>query len=60
MANGKGILVVAQGSRYEGDWVNDVQEGYGEEYFTDGTTYQGSYQNGHKHGPGKFTWSDGS
>jgi hypothetical protein len=60
MANGKGILVVAQGSRYEGDWINDVQEGYGEEFFTDGTTYQGSYQNGHKHGPGKFTWSDGS
>ena len=44
MANGKGILLVSNGSRYEGEWVNDVQEGYGEELFSDGTKYEGNYK----------------
>ena len=42
------------GSRYEGDWVNDVQEGQGEETGVDGAKYVGKYRNGMKHGYGVY------
>ena len=38
------------GSRYEGEWVNDVQQGQGEETWADGARYNGNYENGMKNG----------
>ena len=48
------------GSRYKGDWKNDLQHGYGEENFPDGSRYEGNYVEGEKVGFGRFTWSDQS
>lgn len=38
-----------------------MQEGYGEETWTDGSIYKGFYRRGKKHGKGGvFTWVDGT
>jgi len=34
-AHGKGVYETPDGYRYEGEWKNDVQEGYGEEKMSD-------------------------
>ena len=48
------------GSRYTGQWLDDVQEGEGEEFRHNGSKYKGQYQGGKKHGYGIFVYSDGS
>ena len=34
---GHGVHYYADGTKYEGDWVNGKMEGFGVEYNTDGT-----------------------
>jgi hypothetical protein len=48
------------GARYEGNWKNDLQDGWGVESWADGSQYEGEYKEGMKHGKGKYTWNDGS
>ena len=42
------------GNRYEGEWVDDIQNGNGKETWTDGTIFEGVYKNGLKHGKGHY------
>ena len=48
-----------------GDWClgefrNDMQEGYGEDYYAAlGTRYQGDFKNGKREGQGKLIWDKG-
>ncbi len=44
--HGKGIMKYADGSIYEGDWVNDVMHGEGIFIYDDGSKYEGEFQNG--------------
>ena len=41
-----------QGSKYTGDWLNDLQSGKGTEEWSDGATYTGQYMGGRKNGKG--------
>ena len=36
MANGHGTFIDSQGSSYEGEWLDDLQHGYGEETWNKG------------------------
>jgi hypothetical protein len=48
------------GASFEGDWREDLQEGYGVELWVDGSEFRGFYQNGKKQGFGCYSWADGS
>lgn len=43
--NGKGIMIWADGKRYEGDFLNDNKHGYGVYYWGDGRKYEGYWDN---------------
>ena len=60
MMQGKGVLVAADGSRYEGDFVDDKREGKGELTWPDGSHYVGEFSNDHWKGKGVFTWPNGT
>lgn len=38
-------MIYANGSKYEGDWKNDIREGKGIFYFSNGDTYEGDFKN---------------
>ena len=40
------------GAKYEGQWKDDLQDGYGIETWPDGSKYEGYYKQGKKHGDG--------
>lgn len=50
--HGFGTCTWRDGSRYEGDWVNDVRQGYGSFMQPDGVGYQGQWYDDQKHGRG--------
>ncbi|CAL1148806.1 unnamed protein product, partial [Cladocopium goreaui] len=60
MKHGQGTYVHSDGSKYTGDWLNDLQSGNGSEEWSDGATYSGQYLAGRKNGKGKYTWPNGS
>ncbi len=35
------------GTRYSGEYVNDLKEGYGEFYWKNGKVYKGEWKNNH-------------
>jgi hypothetical protein len=52
--NGKGIMALGDGARYEGEFKNGKYEGQGIE-IADGGKYEGEWKNGHKEGLGTHT-----
>jgi len=38
MANGEGIFMDTSGAKYSGNWLNDLQHGFGEESWGGGKT----------------------
>lgn len=46
-------------SVYEGEWINDFQEGKGEESYDDGSKYIGYFSKGEKSGKGKLILKNG-
>ena len=57
--NGKGKYTWADGSYYNGDWVNNKKEGLGEYKFKDGSLFNGKWINNKRNGVGKFISSSG-
>jgi hypothetical protein len=47
------VYLHTNGARYEGNWVNDKQNGHGVEVWPDNARYEGEYLDGKKHGKGK-------
>jgi hypothetical protein len=45
---------------YEGDWEDDLMQGYGSYRYTSGARYQGQWVKGKQHGQGKTQYPDGS
>ena len=45
---------------YEGCWVNDLQDKYGIEKWSDGSAFYGEYKKQNKNGIGIYMWKDGS
>ena len=46
------------GAKYEGQWREDLQDGFGIEIWTDGSRYEGYYKFGKKDGRGKNEFSE--
>ncbi len=45
---------------YEGDWEEDLMQGYGKYRYTSGATYSGQWSKGKQEGQGKMLYADGS
>ncbi len=58
-AYGYGIAIYDTGSRYEGEWKNNLREGKGSFYWTDGQYYIGEYKNDLRTGKGTYFWPNG-
>ena len=57
---GAGKLTYANGSTYEGSWLDDLQHGKGMAISRNGDAYTGSWQQGVRHGEGEMVYKDGS
>ncbi len=58
-ASGFGIALFDTGSRYEGEWKDNLRHGEGAFYWPDGECYQGEYQNDLRNGYGTYFWPNG-
>ena len=58
-ANGKGIGLLSTGSRYEGNWKNNLRHGEGAFYWPDSQVYIGNYKNDLRSGFGIYHWPNG-
>jgi len=58
--HGVGKEVLANGSIYEGNFVDGVKDGVGKYMHVNGATYEGLYSRGLKHGKGKYTYTSGA
>ena len=47
-----GTIVIAKD---EGNWINDLYEGYGSYKWADGRKFTGNFKNGNKNGQGQFS-----
>ena len=50
--HGKGIIYYADGSKYDGYWVEGAKHGKGTQYYTNGSKYDGYWVEGAKHRKG--------
>lgn len=57
--NGKGVMVLSNGDKYEGDFSDGKMNGKGMYYFKDGSVYSGQYKANRRQGYGTFKWSNG-
>ncbi|MCQ2818760.1 MAG: hypothetical protein MJ252_15950, partial [archaeon] len=60
MFHGFGQLMTLDGLSYKGYWLNDKQNGPGEEHYADGSFYIGNFINGEKNEKGKLFWPNGN
>ncbi|XP_078413788.1 radial spoke head 10 homolog B [Cetorhinus maximus] len=56
--HGKGTIYYNQeaSSWYQGDWVNNVREGWGIRRYKSGNVYEGEWKNFQRHGEGTMSW----
>jgi hypothetical protein len=47
------------GRTYDGEWVNDQQEGYGITVWKNGRRYEGEWKGDEINGVGRWRWNDG-
>ena len=50
--HGNGVYKWWKGNEYEGDFANDIKEGYGEYRWNNGRIYRGNFSKGTPHGKG--------
>ena len=56
---GYGILLLKDGSHYEGNFQDGEINGKGERKYADGTVYKGEFKQGEKHGYGECQYAKG-
>jgi len=44
---------------YEGEWKNDMMDGFGIYHYSNGDVYEGDWKNNMQHGRGKYYFTDG-
>ena len=54
---GFGILTMANGDRYEGEFYRDEMDGKGKFFYANGNEFEGSFKNGKKDGQGRMTFN---
>lgn len=59
-SNGKGKVVYPNGDTYEGDFVNNIPDGFGTFTEINGNVYAGQMSKSEFQGKGKFFWKSGS
>ena len=52
-------IMLTKGGRYEGEWKNDIREGYAKEYLPNGNWYKGEIKNEKYDGYGIFCFPNG-
>lgn len=57
--DGKGVFTWPDGRKYEGEYKNDLKEGYGSFWWPNGRKYEGQWLNGKQHGQGQYTSGGG-
>ncbi|MBK8518689.1 MAG: caspase family protein [Saprospiraceae bacterium] len=57
--NGKGIYLYSDGSKYTGNFYQNIPSGEGIYRHTDGSIYEGTFKNGIKNGFGKLSFAGG-
>jgi hypothetical protein len=57
--HGSGIYSWEDGRRYEGEYQNDLKDGFGVYTWKDGKKYEGFWKEGKQHGTGKIVFSNG-
>jgi len=58
--DGQGVFAYADGSKYDGQFINGQIDGFGTFHFVNGDKYIGSFKKGHSHGKGTFYHKDGT
>lgn len=51
-------MIYPDGSRYEGDWKNDLKHGFGAYYYPNGDIYEGAWFKGKRHGLGTYFYAE--
>ncbi len=57
---GQGSVIFADGTQYEGEWINGVRQGKGVLKISNGLIYEGNFSANLFHGKGKMIYPDGS
>jgi hypothetical protein len=58
--HGTGVSLYRSGSKYSGEWSENVKEGKGECWYSNGDYYAGLFHNDLMHGPGRYVSADGT
>ena len=58
-ANGWGVGLYSNGSRYEGEWESNLRHGSGVFFWPDGEYYSGEFVQDQRQGEGKYYWPNG-
>jgi hypothetical protein len=56
--NGYGVVVLANGERFDGQWENDMKNGHGVYFYANGDRYDGDYRDDQKNGHGVYTYAN--
>ena len=56
---GRVIIHFPGGNVFEGNYENNLKNGYGKMTWSNGDVYEGNWENGDQNGYGKITWSSG-
>ena len=59
MKHGRGKLTYSNGDLYEGQFANNLYEGFGIYYFRNNDRYEGNWSKGCREGKGKLTKATG-
>jgi hypothetical protein len=55
----QGTFIDSKGNKFEGQWEDDLQTGYGVKMFACGDMHEGGYLRGQRHGNGVYVWANG-
>lgn len=53
---GQGEFIYPDGSKYEGNWQDDLRNGHGKYTYVNGDVYDGEWNNHVRHGQVKMGW----
>jgi len=61
LKNGRGTFFwTSNGSKYEGEWLDNKEHGRGTKFWPDGASYEGEWKDSKCAGHGKHRWASGS
>jgi hypothetical protein len=55
----KPMILLENGAKYEGEWIQNVRQGRGTQIWPDGSMYEGYWRDGKANGRGRLIHADG-